>query len=102
METVQGIYRNGQVILEREVNWPNGSPLEVRHGSLAHSASPAEREDRCFDGSLPPSNPEEVEEWLKWFDSIEPFDWTEDERRRFEQSLLRVQRVEVTQNDGRT
>ncbi len=87
METVLGTYRDGQVILEHEVDWPNGSPLKVRLETSANSSLTPDREDRCFDGSRPPSTPEEIEEWLKWFDSIEPFDWSDDERSRFEQSL---------------
>ena len=93
METVRGTYRNGQVILEREVNWPNGAALEVRLGVSANSSLTPEREDRCYDGSRPPSTPEEIEEWLKWFDSIEPFDWSDDERSRFEQALCESDQI---------
>lgn len=87
METVLGTFRDGQVVLEHEVDWPNGALLEVRLGMSAHFASSPEREDRCFDGSAPPRTPAEIEDWLKWFDSIEPFDWTDAERNRFDQSL---------------
>lgn len=87
METVLGTYRDGQVILEHKVDWPNGASLEVRLGMSAYSSSTPDREDRCYDGSRPPSTPEEIEEWLKWFDSIEPFDWRDVERNRFEQTL---------------
>ena len=87
METVLGTFRDGQVVLEREVDWPNGASLEVRLGTSPHSASRPDREDRCFDGSCPPSTPAEIEEWLKWFDTIEPFDWSDAERSRFEQVL---------------
>ena len=87
METVLGTYRDGQVILEHEVDWPNGAPLEVRLGSSIDAAAHDDSAERCVDGSRPPSTPEEIEDWLKWFDSIEPFDWNDEERSRFEQAL---------------
>lgn len=84
METVLGTYRDGQVILEHKVDWPNGAKLEVRFGNaLSHH----DREDCCVDGSRPPSTPAEIDEWMKWFDTVEPFDWSEAERSRFEQVL---------------
>ena len=87
METVLGTFRDGQVVLEHAVDWPNGAPLEVRLGTPSQSASPQDGEERCFDGSCPPSTPAEIEEWLKWFNTIEPFDWNAAERSRFEQAL---------------
>ena len=87
METVLGTYRDGQVILEREVDWPNGASLEVRLGTSADAASRRDREELCYDGSKPPGTPEEIEEWLKWFDSIEPFDMTPEEEARIEADL---------------
>lgn len=87
METVLGTFRDGQVVLGREVNWPNGAALEIRLETSEHCASPPDQEERCFDGSNPPSTLEEIEDWLKWFDTIEPFDWSDAERSRFEQAL---------------
>ncbi len=87
METVLGTYRDGQVILEHEVDWPDGAPLEVRLGSPADAAAQRGREERCVDGSRPPSTPLEIKDWLAWFDSLEPFDWTDEERSRFEEAL---------------
>ena len=87
METVLGTYRDGQVVLERPVDWPNGATLEVRLGISAQPTNPRNRDDRCGDGSLPPSTPEEIDEWLRWFDSLEPFHWTDEEHHQFEKSL---------------
>lgn len=46
METVLGTFRDGQVVLEHKVDWPNGASLEVRLGKPAHSASPQDGEER--------------------------------------------------------
>ena len=96
METVLGTYRDGQVILEHKVDWPNGAPLEVRLGASADAVSRRDQDERCVDGSRPPSTPDEIEEWLRWFDSIEPFDWNEEERGRFEQALRESDEVSKT------
>ena len=85
METVLGTYRDGQVVLEHEVDWPNGAPLEVRLGSSIDTTMHRDREERCVDGSRPPSTPEEIEEWLAWFDSRDRLDLTPEEEARIEQ-----------------
>lgn len=84
METVLGTYRDGQITLERPVDWPNGAALEVRLGASVSTSFHAQQEERCVDGSKPPCTPEEIEEWLKWFDSIEPLGMSPEEEARLE------------------
>ena len=95
METILGTYRDGQVILERPVDWPNGAALEVRLGISTNASWSENREDRCVDGSKPPNTPEEIEEWLAWFDSRERLEMTSEEESRIEQMRLADKQAQI-------
>lgn len=97
MNAVLGTYRDGQVILDSEVDWPNGASLEVRLGSSADTTAQGvrDREERCVDGSRPPSTPEEIEEWLAWFDSRERLNLSPEEQERIEQYRQAEKQVQI-------
>ena len=73
MERVSATYRDGHVIFDSEVDWPEGTRVAV---------DPLE--DIGISESGWPQTPEELQEWLEWFDSIEPFDMTSEELKRLD------------------
>lgn len=84
MQTVSGTYRDGQVVLDRDVDWRNGSRIEVSLAGQAVDVQDESDSDVCFDGSRWPRTSEEIAEWLRWFDSREPLDLTPEEMARIE------------------
>jgi len=79
---VTGTYRNGTVVLDEPVDWPEGIHVEVVCESDAHGAA----EDVCLDGSAWQNSPEAIQTWNDWFDSLEPV-FTGEELARFEAEL---------------
>jgi hypothetical protein len=86
MSAVNGTYRSGKVLLDQEVDWPEGLPVKVLSASNAQDAANNEQTDRCFDGSAWEDTPEGVSRWLEWFDSLEPV-FSSPELEQFEADL---------------
>jgi len=82
VKRVTGTYRNGTVILDEAVDWPEGTHVDVVSN---HGLQPA-AEDVCLDGSLWDDSPDAVERWISWFGSLEPV-LTGKELERFEAEL---------------
>ena len=72
MNRVTGTYRNGSVVLDQPVDWPDGMPVNVMSEVIMPSAGEREGMDQCFDGSLCEDTPEAMQRWLEWFDSLKP------------------------------
>jgi hypothetical protein len=74
MEKMLATYHNGHVELDAPAHWPEGTRLEV---------VPAQKK-LGLDESEWPQTPEEIAEWLAWFETIEPYDMTAEEFDRME------------------
>ena len=59
-----GTYRNGVVVPEGPVDWPEGSRVQMSRAD--------EGKDYCVDGSEWDDSPEAIEKWKAWFDSLGP------------------------------
>jgi hypothetical protein len=68
---VPGTFHEGRVVLETPVDWPEGAKVEVV------LVEPGERigltESEWSD------TPEAIEEWIRWYDSLEPLQFTPEE-----------------------
>ena len=71
MHAIKGKYRDGKVYLDERADWPEDT--EVRVEPLPSEPSVGMREEDW------PTTPEGIEEWIKWYDSLEPFLSPEDE-----------------------
>jgi hypothetical protein len=67
MTHTSGIYQHGKVILDQSVDWPDGI-----HVSVVCENAGASGPDRRVDGSAWEDSPEAVQEWLAWFDALQP------------------------------
>jgi len=84
MEKALATYRNGQVQFDADVDWPEGTRLEV--APAATRVGP--------DESAWPETPAQQEAWLEWLKNLEPFDMTPQELDAFEADL-KASRVPV-------
>lgn len=70
MKTIRATWKNGQIVPDGPVDWPDGARLLVEpESSLEEMWSDA---------------PEAVADWLKWYDSLEPLLFSEEERTAWE------------------
>ena len=73
---------NGQAIPDEDVDWPEGSVVFVSRLPLLEENSteiPSQDDD-----------PAAIAEWLKWYDSLEPLVFDEDEEAEIERARQRV------------
>jgi hypothetical protein len=77
MEKALATFHNGQVEFDQPVDWPEGTRLEVVPAAKNSGLDDLEK----------PETPEEINEWLEWFRTVEPFDMTPEELDAFEAEL---------------
>ena len=73
MTVVRAKWENGRVVFNEPITWPEGRDLLVIDSPNA-PASGLINDDHA-------ETPEEIAEWLKWYDSLEPLEFTAEEER---------------------
>jgi len=72
LSAIHGRVKNGKIELAAPADWPDGTEVEVRPVEEAVGLT----EDEW------PETPEEIEAWLRWYDTVQPLILTpEDEAR---------------------
>jgi hypothetical protein len=66
----KGYIQQGQVVVPKPIDLPDGTEVVV--------SNPTTTEDDSEDGW--DNSPEGIAEWLKWYDSLEPLVFTDEER----------------------
>jgi hypothetical protein len=81
MQTIRGQVRNGTIFFDGPIptDWTEGTEI------VARPAEPKEYEQVTEENW--PTTPEEIEEWIKAVDNLEPFLKTEEEEREFQKAL---------------
>ena len=70
MNAIRATWKDGQIIPDGPVDWPDGARLLVEPDPVA--------EEESLD------TPEAIADWLKWYDSLQPLIFTEEERAALE------------------
>jgi len=65
MSAIKGKYRNGQIILAQQADWPEDTEVLVEPVRLEESLGIRDEDW--------PDTPEAIAKWLEWYDSLEPF-----------------------------
>jgi hypothetical protein len=78
-----GKYSDGKVILDRPVDWPDGTSVQVLGPTTAAGI------DVCVDGSSVNDTRAALDEWIAWFDSQSPV-FTADAVAQFEEDLRQM------------
>jgi len=68
MKAIMGTVRNGQIISDQPVEWPEGCRVTIKPAVKEESLGIREEDW--------PTTPEALAEWLAWFDSLEPVELT--------------------------
>ena len=64
MNTINGTYKNGQIVLDGPADWPDGCRLRIQ--------------PECVETPMGDSSetPEQIEDWLRWYHALEPLEFT--------------------------
>lgn len=95
MISITGIYQRGAVVLDAPVDLPDG--VHVRVTLDAAPCADANGHDLCMDGRPWPQTPQEIQEWLAWFDALDPI-LTDAEYRQYEEARLERRQEQKTLN----
>ena len=93
MGAVKGTWKNGQIVLDRPINWPDGCRLAI--APLSEEETLGIREEDW------PTTPEAMAEWLKWYDSLELPEITASEEAEFEAWRRKVKEYSIAKTQER-
>jgi hypothetical protein len=71
MSAIHGTFRNGQVVLDGPADWPEGCRVRI------------EPEPTPAPDSDVPETQEQIDEWLRWYRTLEPLEFTPEEEAEF-------------------
>ena len=73
MEVVRATWKNGRIEPDGPVDWPEGCRLVIEPETTAGSRAEMDEDDWS-------NSPEAIADWLAWYDSLEPLEFTPEER----------------------
>ncbi len=72
MDAINATWKNGQIVPDGPVDWPDGLRLVVEPASASDGSTGSEEDDW-------PNSPAAIADWLQWYDSLEPLIFTSEE-----------------------
>ena len=73
MEVIRATWKNGRIVPDGPVDWPEGCRLVVEPEVVEAWADEGRNE-------IWSDSPEAVADWLAWYDSLEPLEFTSEEQ----------------------
>jgi hypothetical protein len=71
MNGITGVFTQGRIIPDEAIDWPDGCRVVIEPVSVATEV-PDSKDERA-------ETPEEIADWLRWYDSLEPLEFTAEE-----------------------
>jgi len=71
MNGIEATYKNGQIVPDGPIDWPEGCRLRIEPVSPAQGSETPSRDEE--------ETPEQIEEWLRWYHALEPLEFTPEE-----------------------
>jgi hypothetical protein len=71
MRAIPAVWKNGRIVPQEAVDWPEGTPLVVEPIAEPNAWTP--------DNDLLGDDPESIARWLVWYESLEPLNFTPEE-----------------------
>jgi hypothetical protein len=93
MHAIKVTVKDGRVELQVPHDWPDGTEVLVQPVEPAHEFGIREEEW--------PDSPEAVADWLRWYDSLEPLVFTEEEQAAWEAARCEQKAFEQATSDER-
>ena len=73
MQSIRATWKNGRIVPDVPVDWPEGCRLMIEPENVGTMSVGASDEDWS-------NSPEAVADWLAWYDSLEPLEFTPEEQ----------------------
>jgi hypothetical protein len=73
VEVVRATWKNGRIVPDGPVDWPEGCRLMIEPETLEAGFVGLREEDWS-------TSPEAITDWLAWYDSLDPLEFTPEER----------------------
>ena len=89
MDTIRATWKNGQIVPDGRVDWPEGCRLLIELDP-AETTQIGVGEDEWSD------SPEAIADWLAWYDSLEPLEITPEEESDLAAWRQRVKEYTIT------
>lgn len=96
MHAIEGTWKNGQVVLSESANWPDGCRVMVEP-----LACPSADERLGLSEEDWPRTPEQMNDWLRWFDSIEPVEMSAEEEAEWQNAQKAVKEFSIANQKER-
>ena len=94
MGEVHAVWKDGRIIPDGPIDWPEGCRLRIE----PEPAQPAAGEDQTEDWS---NSPKAIADWLAWYDSLEPLVFTPEEAAELRDWRRRVKEYTIAHmNEG--
>jgi hypothetical protein len=72
MKTITATWKNGHILPDEDGDWPEGCRLKIEPVQEEDATIGVREEDWS-------NSPEAIANWLKWYDSLEPLEFTPEE-----------------------
>jgi hypothetical protein len=93
MTTIKAIIRNGRIEVDEPIDLPDGTELTI---PIPVSPGLGIRDEDWSD------SPEAIEAWIQWYDSLEPLEFTPQERAAWEAARREQKNFELAQWEKRS
>jgi hypothetical protein len=94
MTTIKAIIRNGRIEVEKPIDLPDGTELNIAIPDAPKA--PGMREEDWSD------TPEAIAAWIRWYDSLEPLELTPEERAAWQAARQQQKEFELAQWEKRS
>lgn len=94
MTTIKAIVRNGRIEVDKPIDLPDGTELTI--------AIPEGRTTLGIRDDEWSDTPEAIESWIRWYDSLEPLEFTPAERAAWKAALQEQKQHELAQWEERS
>jgi hypothetical protein len=93
MTTIRAIIRNGRIEVDEPIDLPDGTELTI---PIPVSPSLGIRDEEWSD------SPESIEAWIQWYDSLEPLEFTAQDRAEWKTARTEERDFELPQWEKRS
>ena len=94
MKTLTATWKDGRILPDEAGDWPDGFRLRIE--PLDQTESLGIRDNEWSD------TPEAIEAWIRWYDSLEPLEFTSEELAAWQSDREEQKKLELAQWEPRS